>query len=54
MPTAYIMAALAVFFLVIGSLRLARDGGRRHPQSRAWLLIGVIFAAVSAFLFYQE
>jgi len=34
-------------------LRLARDGGRWHPQSRTWLLIGTIFGAVSGYLFYR-
>jgi hypothetical protein len=35
---------------VAGALRVARDG-KLHPQSRTWLLIGVIFAAVSGWLF---
>jgi high-affinity Fe2+/Pb2+ permease len=45
----YILAGLAAVFIVMA---LAR-GGPSHPQSRTWLLIGVIFGAVSAWLFYQ-
>jgi hypothetical protein len=49
----YILAALAVLFLGMAVIRLVRNGGRSHPQSRTWLLIGVIFAVVSAWLFYS-
>jgi uncharacterized membrane protein HdeD (DUF308 family) len=49
----FILAALAIAFLVAGVFRLGRDLGRSHPQSRAWLLIGAIFGIVSAWLFYQ-
>jgi len=51
--TKYILAALSVVFLILAVSRMARGGGAAHPQSRTWLLIGVIFAAVSAWLFYQ-
>jgi uncharacterized membrane protein HdeD (DUF308 family) len=49
----YILAALAVIFLVLGLTRIARRGRRAHPQSRTWLIVAVIFGAVSAWLFYQ-
>ena len=52
MITKYILAALAVAFLVAGALRASRFGAA-HPQSRTWLLIGSIFGAVSVWLFYQ-
>ena len=42
----YILGALAVIFLTLGASR-----GWRHPQGRTWLLVGVIFAIVSAWLF---
>lgn len=45
----YILTALAVAFLVAA---LMRGGGISHPQSRTWLLIGVIFGIVSAWLWY--
>jgi hypothetical protein len=48
-PAKYILAGLAVLFTVMGIAR----GGPSHPQSRTWLLIGVIFGGVSAWLFYQ-
>ena len=51
MTAKYIFAGLAVAFLVAGAMRLARDGGKRHPQSQAWLTIAGIFALVSAWLF---
>jgi hypothetical protein len=51
--TKYILAALSVVFLVLATGRLARGAGLAHGQARTWLLIGGIFAAVSAWLFYQ-
>jgi hypothetical protein len=51
--TKYILAALSIVFLVLAIARLARGGGAAHPQTRTWLIIGVIFGAVSAWLFYQ-
>lgn len=53
MAAQYILAALAIVFLVMGIGRSARAGGTRHPEGKTWLLIGVIFAAVSAWLFSQ-
>jgi hypothetical protein len=50
----YILGVFACAFLIAGSLRLVRDGGKQHPQSRTWLLIGIIFAIVSAWLFYRS
>ena len=46
----YILGSLAIAFIVAGGLRAWRVGAR-HPQSRTWLLIGVIFGLVSAWLF---
>ena len=48
MATKYILAALAILFVL---LALAR-GGPARPQARTWLLVAVIFGAVSAWLFY--
>jgi hypothetical protein len=47
----YILATLAVAFLTAALMRLSRGGAIRHPQTKTWLLISVIFAAVSAWLF---
>ena len=54
MAAKYILAALACVFLIAGVLRLGRDGGKQHPQSRTWLLIGGIFGIVSAWLFSRQ
>jgi hypothetical protein len=53
MAAKYILAGLALAFLFAGAIRLLGAGGRPHAQSRTWLLIGVIFGVVSAWLFYQ-
>lgn len=49
----YILGALAVVFLGLAVMRLASGGMKAHPQARTWLIIGVIFGVVSAFLFLQ-
>lgn len=48
-----ILAVLSVVFLVAAVLRLRRDGGRIAPASKAWLLVGGIFGAVSIWLWLQ-
>jgi NO-binding membrane sensor protein with MHYT domain len=52
MAAKYILVVVALAFLIAGTARLVRDGGRPHPQSRTWLLIAAIFGGVSAWLFY--
>jgi hypothetical protein len=49
----YILAVLACAFLIAGGVRPGRDAGRSHPQSRVWLLVGIMFGVVSAWLFWQ-
>jgi hypothetical protein len=51
--TKYILAALSAVFLILAIGRIARGGKAAHPQSRTWLIIGIIFGVVSAWLFYQ-
>lgn len=53
MAAKYILAGLALAFLIAGATRLLGGAGRPNPQSRTWLLIGIIFGAVSAWLFFQ-
>ena len=53
MAAKYILAVLAAAFLVASLLRLSRGGGVGHPQTKTWLLVSVIFAAVSAWLFWE-
>jgi cytochrome c oxidase assembly factor CtaG len=50
MSAAYMILVVGVVFLIAGSVRLSRDGGRLHPQSRTWLLIAGIFVAVGTWL----
>jgi hypothetical protein len=42
-----ILGLLAVVFLILGGLRAIREG-RVGPTARTWLMIGMIFGAVSA------
>jgi hypothetical protein len=51
MAAKYILAAFSALFLVLAVWRMASGGTASHPQTRTWLLIGVIFALVSAWLF---
>lgn len=51
MAARYILAALAVVFLVLAVSRMG--SGKAHPQRKTWLIIGTLFAVVSAWLFYQ-
>jgi uncharacterized membrane protein HdeD (DUF308 family) len=50
MNAAYILLGVGTAFLVAAIVRLARDQGRLHPQSRTWFLIAGIFAAVGIWL----
>ena len=51
MAAKYILAALSALFLVLAVSRMAGGSGASPPQTRTWLIIGVIFALVSAWLF---
>jgi len=46
----YILTVLAAVFLMLGGLRIRRDAGCLMPASKTWLLIGIIFASVSVYL----
>lgn len=50
MAAKYILAALALIFLGVTLLGSAQG---KATRGRAWLITGVIFGAVSAWLFYQ-
>ena len=52
MAAKHILAVLAVAFVAAALMRLSRGGGGiLHSQTKTWLLIGIIFASVSAWLF---
>jgi len=53
MAAKYVLAVFSIVFLIAAFVRLARDKGRIAPASKTWLLVGIIFAAVSAWLFWQ-
>ncbi|MBS0342349.1 MAG: hypothetical protein JSS56_17655 [Proteobacteria bacterium] len=54
MATKYILAALAAVFLAAALWRLSRDGFKLAPSSRSWLLVALIFASVSGWLWWTE
>jgi hypothetical protein len=49
----YILAVLAAGFLIAAAVGNVRDPGGSHLQSRTWFLVGVIFSAVSAWLWLR-
>ena len=50
MAAKYILAAFGILFLALAMMRIVRDRGRIGPASRTWLITGIIFAGVSAYL----
>jgi len=50
MNAKYILAIVGVGFLVAAGVRLVRAGGRLGPASKAWLIVGAVFVAVSLWL----
>jgi len=46
----YLFAALGALFVVLAAVRIVRDRGKLGPQWKTWLIIGVLFVAVSAWL----
>jgi hypothetical protein len=54
MAAQYILAALAAVFLAAALWRLTRDGFKLAPSSRTWLLVALIFAAVSGWLWWTQ
>jgi hypothetical protein len=53
LATKYILAALAALFLAAAAIRLLRTRNRADPGARTWLIIAVIFAAVSGWLWFS-
>ena len=50
-PVLLIFPALAALFLCMTLLDVRKHGSKMTPARKAWLRIGLIFAAVSAYLF---
>lgn len=54
MTARHILATLALVFTVLALARIARNGRAGYVQARAWLLVAVIFGAVSAWLYLKS
>jgi NO-binding membrane sensor protein with MHYT domain len=54
MAAKYILGVLAIAFLFAALRNFMRAGGTFDAQSRTWLLIAAIFAAVSTWLFLAQ
>ncbi len=54
MATKYILAALAAVFVVLAGFRIASGRPEARIQARVWLLVGVVFAIISGWLFLLE
>jgi hypothetical protein len=50
-PVLLIFPVLAALFLCMALVDARKHGSRITPAGKAWLRIGLIFAAVSAYLF---
>jgi DMSO reductase anchor subunit len=48
-----ILAVLSAVFLGLALVRIAQGRKASHPAIRTWLIIGVIFGVVSAWLWFQ-
>ncbi|MGH8239749.1 MAG: hypothetical protein ACREXP_22440 [Steroidobacteraceae bacterium] len=51
MATQHVLAIFAAIFLLFALARILRNAGRIDPAAKTWLIITVIFAAVSTWLF---
>jgi hypothetical protein len=45
-----ILFVLAGVFLVLAATRIARNAGRIDPAARTWLIVAILFGAVSIWL----
>lgn len=53
MAAKYILSLLAVVFLLAALWRVWREGLKLGPASRTWLLVALIFGAVSGWLWWS-
>ncbi len=53
MAAKYVLALLAVAFLLAALWRMSRDGFKLGPASRTWLVIALLFGAVSGWLWWS-
>ena len=52
-PILLIFPALAALFLCLALMDVRKHGSKMTPARKAWLRIGLIFAAVGAYLFFS-
>jgi hypothetical protein len=52
MITPVILTTLAIVFFTLALFRIARSAAQIDPAARTWLLIAIIFSAVSAWLWF--
>lgn len=53
MAAKYIFTVLAAFFLLAGIFRYSKDQYHLSPASRTWLLMALIFALASTWLWLK-
>jgi len=53
MTPLYLFPVISLVFLVLGARRLAREGWKNSIAGRTWLIVGVVFGLVSAWVFYK-
>jgi hypothetical protein len=49
-----IFPLVAAVFLVLGTRRLYREGWRKSIAARTWIIVGMVFALVSAWVWYKS
>jgi len=54
MAAGFILGLLALVFLAAALWRLARDDFKLGPGSRTWLVVALIFGAVSGWLWWTQ
>jgi hypothetical protein len=54
LATKYILAALAIIFFSAAAIRLLRTRNSADLAARTWVIIAVIFAAVSGWLWFLD
>jgi hypothetical protein len=50
MNAVYILGALSLVLLALALGRIIKGGRASHPQTRTWVIVGVVFGLVSLWL----
>jgi hypothetical protein len=54
MNAKYILGAISAVFLILAISRIAGGSRVTEPKTKTWLTVGLIFGAVSAWLFFRS